>query len=320
MIQSYLDTSISEAEFQLFEDQNHLEKVWKIMTPILSKYVDDYLTLISRQEGCRTPQESLTKKIKALIEDNDGLHDKYHELFDLELFDEEYGEDTESFKNQTLRKECDVIRKTLLSKSEVLKEWKGKFNTCKSQTIYDTFYNMMAFAEDYDSKMDEEAMSELDSISECKLSQMQEDACYQTGVLGFGIVSNILNHMYPRTFPGTYKMGIYSLYFLSGAGSGIEMPSESSEFIMVKDATRSKTGVIEQEHNYYYPYQTFCIYTLRIFRFITQEMEKRFGKKYPSDYRFLLTNDFYNYVTDQNRSAITTMNGNDDVFKFYTSW
>ncbi len=73
--------------------------------------------------------------------------------------------------------------------------WKGKFNTCKSQTIYDTFYNMMSFAEEYDAEMDEDAMSELDDIGNCKLSQMQEDACYQTGVLGFGIVSNILNHI-----------------------------------------------------------------------------------------------------------------------------
>ena len=320
MQQSYLDTNISDAEFALFEDQGHLEKVWGLMQPILSKYVGEYLTMISRQEGCKTPQESLTKKIKQLIDENETLHDKYHELFDLELFEEEYGEDTESFKNQTLRKECDVIRKTLLSQSEVLKEWKGKFNTCKSQTIYDTFYNMMSFAEEYDAEMDEDAMSELDDIGDCKLSQMQEDACYQTGVLGFGIVSNILNHMYPRVFPGTYKMGIYSLYFLSGAGTGIDMPSGSSEFIMIKDAVKSKTGTIEQEHNYYYPYQTFCIYTLRIFRAIVQEMESRFGKAYPSEYRFLLTNDFYNYVTEQNRSSITTMNGNDDVFKFYTSW
>lgn len=320
MIQTYLDTSIAEAEFSLFENQNHLEKVWNVMLPITLKYISDYLDVVSRQDGCQSPQESVTKKIRTLIEDNNTLHDKYHELFDLELFEDEYGDDTESFKNQTLRKECDVIRKTLLSQSEVLKEWKGKFNTCKSQTIYDTFYNMMSFAEDYDAEMNEDAMNALDNIEDCRLSQMQEDACYQTGVLGFGIVSNILNHMYPRVFPGTYKMGIYSLYFLSGAGTGIDMPSGSSEFIMIKDAVKSKTGVIEQEHNYYYPYQTFCIYTLRIYRLIVHEMEKRFGKGYPSEYRFLLTNDFYDYVTEQNRSSITTMNGNDDVFKFYTSW
>ena len=49
---------------------------------------------------------------------------------------------------------------------------------------------------------------------------------------------------------------------------GIDMPSDSSEFCMVKDEVHSRTGTIEVEHNYFYPYQTFGLYTIRIFRFL----------------------------------------------------
>jgi hypothetical protein len=141
-------------------------------------------------------------KIKQ-ISDNDKLHDKYHSIFDMDAM-EEYAEDTEGFKSAVLKKECDVIRKTLSSRTEALKEWKSKFYGCKSQALYDTFYNMITFAADYVEEMDEEAMLALDTVDECGLAEMEEDACYKAGVLGYGIVSNILNHMYPRVFPGSH--------------------------------------------------------------------------------------------------------------------
>ena len=145
-------------------------------------------------------------------------------------------------------------------------------------------------------------------------------ACYQSGVLGFGIVSNILNHMYPRTFPGNYKAGVYSLHFLTGCGKGVNMPSDSSEFLMVKDDSYSKTGIIETEHNYYFPYETFGMYTLRIYRLLEKKIFTRFQKEFPTDYRYLLTNDFYEYVTSVHRADIATLCGNDDLLKFNTIW
>lgn len=320
MRQSYMDTDIGRSEFKLLTDQHHFEKVWSIMEPIVRKYVDGYLEGVSHYKDLNSPQDSYTTFLSALIKQNDKLHDKYHAIFALDIMEEEYAEDIDGFKGITLKKDCDVIRKTLQSKSEALNEWKAKFYGCKSQVLYDTFYNMMSFAKDYDQEMDEGAMNTLNTIEMCALSQMEEDACYKSGVLGFGIVSNILNHMYPRTFPGNYKAGIYSLYFLSGAGTGIDMPSDTSEFCMVKDETRSKTGIVEMEHNYFFPYETFCIYTLRIYRILVEAIQQRFHMEYPTDFRFLLTNDFYEYVTAENRSYIATMTGNDDMLKFTTVW
>nr|MCR4616642.1 hypothetical protein [Lachnospiraceae bacterium] len=124
----------------------------------------------------------------------------------------------------------------------------------------------------------------------------------------------------PRVFPGNYKAGVYSLHFLTNSGRGVDMPSDSSEFLMVKDDFYSKTGIIETEHNYYFPYETFGLYTLRIFRFLADKIKARFGKEYPVEYRYLLTNDFYDYVTTVHRSDIATLCGNDDMLKFTTIW
>lgn len=321
MIHSQTDTKIWEKECELLTDQAHMDKVWDIMEPHVRDYVDGYLEGVSRYLEKPTPAESYSAFLRDLIAKNDRLHDKYHQLFAMDLMEEEYCEDVEGFKSVILKKDCDVIRVALQSRTEALNEWKTKFYASKSRQLYDTFYNMMDFAARYDREMDEEAMEALDAIGDCSISEMEDDACYKTGVLGFGIVSNILNHMYPRVFPGNYKAGIYSLLFLTGKKmQGIDMPSGSSEFCMVKDDFYSKTGTIETEHNYYYPYETFAIYTTRIYRIMAEKIEGRFGMRYPSDYRYLITNDFYEYVTIQHKAEIMTMTGNDDMLKFNTLW
>ena len=59
-------------------------------------------------------QDNFTAFLKELIEKNDKLCDKYHEIFDLDIMEEkEYAEDVEGFKSAVLKKDCDVIRKTL---------------------------------------------------------------------------------------------------------------------------------------------------------------------------------------------------------------
>ena len=320
MISSMIDSNVGKKEFELLSDQEHMEAVWRVMQPKLERYANEYLEGVSHYKDLRTPGDSFSAFLNEMIKKNDKLHDKYFQIFDMDLMEEEYSEDTEGFKAVTLKKECDVIRKTLQSKSESLTEWKRKFYGCKSQQIYDTFYNMMSFAQDYDSDMDEAALADVDTIEDIGFAQMSEDACYQSGVLGFGIVSNILNHMYPRTFPGNYKAGVYSLHFLTGCGKGVNMPSDSSEFLMVKDDSYSKTGIIETEHNYYFPYETFGMYTLRIYRLLEKKIFTRFQKEFPTDYRYLLTNDFYEYVTSVHRADIATLCGNDDMLKFNTIW
>ena len=318
MRQSDLDKSVGKTEFKLLKDQKHVDEVWSMMLPVVNQYTDGFLEGISHAGNMPSPQANYALFLQKLIADNEKLHDLYHDIFDLDAM-EEYGEDPQSFKGDVLRKQCPVIYNTLNSRAEALKEWKSKFYACKSQVLYDTFNNLILFGADYDEEMDEQAMSSLDTVKDCRLADMEEDACYKSGVLGFGIAANILNHMYPRTFPGSYKAGVWSLYFLA-KGSKELMPSGTSEFSMLKDETGSKTGIYEMEHNYFLPYEVFCIYALRIYRLLAGRIEARFGREFPSEYRFLLTNSFFDYVSSENSANIATLAGNDDVLKFGTPW
>lgn len=317
MIHSLIDTDIGKAELELMNDQEHFEDIFESMQSEIERYADMYLNEIARENNTLSPIANYNYHFKNIIEKNESSKEKYDEIFSEDIM-EEYEFDVDSFKGVTLKKDCTVIRKTLNSKAEALKDWKRAFYSCKAQPLYDTFYNILDFAREYDKSKNEDEMKMINTISDNELEEMHEDNCYLLGVIGTGIVSNILNHMFPRVFPGNFKIGMFALYFLSGKTSK-DMGSGCSEFIMVKDDMHSKTDIIEADHNYYFPYETFALYTLRVYRIIESKILERFDTNFVTDYRFLLTNDFYSFVYENNRGAIQTLVGNDDILKFTTS-
>lgn len=307
-----------KTEFKTISDQRHIDQVWSVMKPRVNEYANRYFADRMHEGGLIQPEQAVVLHVKKLIMANDDYQETYRELFDPDLM-EEYGEDTEGFKSVVLKKKCPVIVRTLGSPVDDLKEWKSKFYGCKSQRIYDAFLNMMEFAADYDSKMDEEAMRALNQVRDCRLSEMEDDEsefgnCYLTGVLGYGIVANILGHMYPRTFPGSHRAGTWSLYFFTKGDKTIFMPSGTSEFIMLKDDYKPRPGSnFSTDHNFFLPYEVFCIYALRIYRLLVARMKERYGYDFPSESRFLLTNDFFEFVRDENSDSIATFTGSDII-------
>ena len=104
---SYLDTDIGKAESKLIESQEHIDSVWSVMNPIVHRYIDGYLEGISHAKDLSTPENNFTIFLQELISKNDTLHDKYHELFDME----EYGEDVEGFKNSIKKRNVMLFTK-----------------------------------------------------------------------------------------------------------------------------------------------------------------------------------------------------------------
>ena len=136
MISSQIDTSIGDKEFELLTDQKHMEIVWKKMQSKLLQYTDEYLEGVAHFKNCADVQDSFTAFLEEMIKKNDKLHDKYFEIFDMDLMDEEYSEDTEGFKGVILKKECDVIRKTL-QKSITITKSSQKFGTLPLTVLTD---------------------------------------------------------------------------------------------------------------------------------------------------------------------------------------
>lgn len=304
MIHSMTDNEIGKEEFELMVDQDHFEKVWDKIVSGTPDYFVSYLEAISQSNPSMKPAANISFRYKQIIADHDKSSKKYIELFDPDLM-EEYEEDVDGFKGTILRHQCPVIQKTLSSKAEALKDWKIQFRLAKPQELFDTFYNMISFAEEYDDNISEEELEDINTIEDIGFAQMVEDACYFTGVVGPGILSTVLNSIYPRIFPGKFKIGMFALFLLSGI-KPIDMRSDSSEFLMVKDDIHSKTGIYETEHNYFYPYETFGLYASRIYRVLDELIFKQYEVKFPDEYRYVLTNDFYEYVFDVNKDAIIT--------------
>jgi len=315
-----MDSPEWEKEFEMMRSQEHFEVVWDIMQPHLQKLSESFLESICYKSSYKSRNENYQDFINNAIDSNEMLNTKYHELFSSQSMDD-YEYDIDGFKNSILKRETDIINKTLNSPMEVLKDWKRDFKLAKARELFDTFYNMMVFADDYNKNMTEDNMAAINTIDDNRLIEMGESAVFQRRVIGTGIVSNILNIMYPRVFPNAYKIGLFTLYFLTGekGTQGIKMPSGTSEFLMVKDNIRSKTGIIETENNYYFPYETFALYSLRIQDYLNCLFFKELQLWFPYEHRFLFTNSFFSYVVSEYKESIQTLTGNDDIYKF-TYW
>ena len=320
MLLSSIDSPEWEREFELMLSQEHFEDVWNIMQLQLFTLSESFLEDICTQSSYKSRKENYQDYISSVIDSNDKLHTKYHELLSSQSMDD-YEYDIDGFKNSILKREIDILNKSLNSKMEVLKDWKRDFKLAKARELYDTFYNMMAFSAEYNTNMTEDNFKNIENIKDNRLFEMGESAVFQRRVIGTGIVSNILNIMYPRVFPNDYKRGLFTLYFLTGSKGtkGINMPSGTSEFLMVKDNVRSKTGIIETENNYFFPYETFALYSLRIQNYLNCLFFKELQLCFPYEYRFLMTNSFYSYVVAEYKDSIQTLTGNDDIYKF-TYW
>jgi len=315
MLHSQIDNEIGKQEFELMEQQEHVEEVWLGIKPQIKRYIDQYLDTILCEGTTESKLRNYLSMWEYLIDSNRPIKEKYEKLFEEEIMDE-YEGDLDSFKGVILKKECEVIRKTWNSKSEALKDWKIEFNRSKPSELYDTFFNFLEYGRDYEKKTDEDRMGKIDTFDEIGLKDMRgEYNCFLVGVIGTGIVSNILNHMYPRVFPGNFKIGMFTLYLLTN-NSRFGMASNTSEFLMIKDDIKSNTGTIEAEHNYYYPYHVFALLTLRLFRMLKENINGRLSIEVDACYRYLLTNDFYLFVFDANKEAIKALTGNDDILKF----
>ena len=314
MLQSLLETEIAKQESILMSSQEHFEEVWRSILPSISSYIDRFIDDIIYTNPSYNGKANFALFRTKIVNLHGITGDKYSNIFSDENM-EEYEQDIDSFKSIALKKECDVIRNSLNSKSESLNDWKAAFYRTKAQVMYDTLRNILDYARLYNSDMTEDRLSKIDTIDEIGFRKMDESGCYLQAVFGTGIVSNITNYLYPRTFPGHFKLGIYSLYFIS-KNIKIIMPSETSEFLMVRDLARSKTGTIEADHNYFFPYETFSLYSLRIARLLNEAFLKKIGDSISSDFRYVSLNAFYEFVVSCNKHIVANLNGSDDVLKF----
>jgi hypothetical protein len=297
-------------DFELLMKMDHINLMFqKHINRNMEKYFDKYLDYIKDQ----SKNGNLSLRIKLyfdmLIEHYNSEHKEYLNCLDINTL-EVFNGNFSAFK-KWISDKCPIIRGCRNSRSKVMTQWKIDYNCLDAQELYNTVMNIVRFAAEYHNAVDLQYFQEIDDWEAFGLKELEEGEYYLGGVIGTGIVSTILYHLYPDVFCGNFKLGLWSLYFLTDL-SYTDMSGDSSEYVMVNDNTYGTT--ILQTHNFYYPYFAFLLYSLRIYRMLTDKFAD-IGVSFPEEYRFVLCNDFYAGCCKVHEDALATFAALDDLEK-----
>lgn len=311
MIQSVVikDPNKYQLEYDIIRDHMHIDDTLKIISDNGKSYLKNYLRELKKN--------TTADYFECKIWEQHHETEKYTRFFNQYVKDESIS-NSKQFRNN-LGKYCPIFHGAVNSTTQLLNSWKREFHHCDCDMLYRTLYNIGLTVRNYDLLFTEEKIKEMKVWEDNKLIDMDDDdnRCYLTGVIGYGVMSTIAYNLKPRLFPGNFKQGVFSLYFLSGR-EPLDMPTETSEFIMVKDMETSKTGIIESDHNYFFPYEVYAYYSLKIYNWLRYSIYKNLQYLFPSENRYVLTNDFYSFIIKCNFDKMQTLLGNDDYLKFET--
>lgn len=309
-------------------EAEHIEKVYEEIKKNINGYFEKYVSsrggvIISNEsiEALRAKMDvnsnikftidksKLEKNLEAikaaaLKEFNKDI-EEYDELFDLATL-EEYEEDPAGFKND-LKKECSIIRKTLNSSDESLKQFKIKFNVCNANKLLKVMTNIASYVSDYPEKWDGydyEAEYTIENLIEDDLleqSILDTEGYGLDGVIGGGIKSYVAYKLLPEYFPHRSREAIWALWYLTNKKDfGYE---QDSEFLMIL------TDKVVTHQNFYYPYQLFGIYSYLIYRLLLEKY-KELNVFFPEKHRYVMTNDFLKFVAKCHEAEISELTRN----------
>ena len=232
--------------------------------------------------------------INSAIKDFDNDRDAYKEIFDAEFL-EEYEDDPNAFKSNVLKNKCPVIRKTLQSRMDELKQYKVSFRRADANELFEKITSICTFGREYFNRYDATTYENVKTYYDLGMEILDEDECSLSGVVGVGIKSRILYKLYPAVFPNENQNSIWSLYFLSGQ-EAFDC-DYGSEFLMIDD----EDSVTRQ--NYSYPYQLFAYYALELYKWLELEAAK-INLPLNKNYRYVAVDAFLTSVADMHEADI----------------
>lgn len=316
-------------EFEVIREPAHI----KAVTEKLQAGLGGYFAKLLKKAPVLEMAQTLGSRFKVTVVDNDAMSTvksyfegaverfekdrvPYVKLFQSSHM-ESYRENPSHFRVK-LASKCPVIHKTLHSDAEELHEWKMRFAKTDSQELADIFANLIGFADAYVESTDRQDFAKYDKLSAFTFSDIDDDEDYQIpGVIGMGIKSAVLYHLEPALFPRRSRYDLYALYFLTGQET-FGMPSDTSEFLMINDHIHVGSKNLKVEHNFWYPYDLFSLYEIRIFRWLKTECS-RHGVSLDPDYRYVYVAAFNDHICDMESESVRVMMGagQDDGTEFY---
>jgi hypothetical protein len=228
----------------------------------------------------------------------------YRRFFDRDAL-EELQDDPNAFK-QALARDVPVIARTLRQQRAELREWQGHFRRARSKDLLEIFTNVLEFAEEWSSNHPPSRYEKLDTPEAFELDPLDTDETMSmANVIGMGIKSLALYHLDPERFPPRGRTGAYAFFFLSNRDR-FDLPSDSSEFLMIDDVHLTPDGNMIMEYNYWYPYGLFSLYSLRTFRWMKKRAAAA-GLTLDNKLRYVYVTRFFEAVYSQHSDDVKTM-------------
>jgi hypothetical protein len=303
-------------EYALVREPEHIAAVWKVVEASLPKYWDMFVTaerektpaakLAAKFGGDGTAKEGtvVAKVFDQAVEDYEDEAAKYRKFFDPDSMDE-YFDDPNAFK-QGLSRDVPVIANTLRQRQAELKEWQMHFRSSRPKDLLEVFTNVLDFREEWSTKHPPNGYTAHDTPVDFDLDPLDNDESMSlVNVVGMGIKSIILYHLDAERMPPRGRNALYGLFFLSGKGY-FGLPSKSSEFLMINDRNPASDGSIIMDQNYWYPYGAFCVYAIRVFRWIEQRAKAN-GFTVDPKLRYVYVDRFFRSVCDHHEGDLKTM-------------
>jgi hypothetical protein len=318
MLRSIVAEDVSE--FDQIRTDVHIAEVYDAISTSFERYYDSWvssagaslsLAELSTKFRVKVPKRddkpALQQLFSQAIDGYTKMQAKYEAFFDRDALQEYQDVDPTLFKSN-LSKHCPVVHRCVYSTRPEMAEWQMKFKDTPSQELLDIFVNLVNFADEYAEECDLKKFKAYDDFKEFGFEPLDEDESYSVqGVIGMGIKSEVLYHLYPQIFPKRGRLDVYGLYFLSGM-EDFGLQGKNSEFLMINDMHDAHTRNLKMDHNYWYPYGLFSLYIIRLTRLLAQK-GNAVGLSLDDKYRFVYVGQFLAHVCEENRESMEVMLG-----------
>lgn len=328
-----------KAEFDAIREPKHMAAVWEDVRKAFPRYFAslvapkvaegaDLLEQLKANEHFRvkTPKKPKSEPkpdfsvLTAAVTEYDDDAEVYREFFDPERLAEFREDDPDAFKTE-LSKKCPVIRQTLNSRLDDLKEWKFKYKVAKSATLLEAFEHLRGLGDGYLADSGEEAdFDRYDDPDDFAMEDFNEETTGVPGVVGGGIKSKVLHEIDARVFAHRGSNALFGLYFLTEEKT-YRLKSGTSEFIMVDDKRLGRDEGWNNRYNmkvaqnYWYPYELFAFYAMRIWRLLRDACAEH-GYALDPTFRFVYVQAFLDHVCDENAEALKVLKGVDELSEY----
>lgn len=296
-------------EFETCREPQHIARVWKAIEGRLPGYWDRFVEREAAKAAGqkRLSAEAALKAFASAIQQYEKQAAKYRDFFDVEAMDE-FAEDPGVFK-QHLAKDVPVIAGSLNQRRPELQEWQRHYRASRSRDLYEVFANILDFQRDWAKNQKEAVYATYNSPEDIGLEPLDGEEMGLVSVIGMGIKSIVLYNLDPQKLPQRARTDLYGLYFLSGMDD-FGLASKSSEFLMINDREVASNGSMVMEHNFWYSYELFTLYALRIFRWLQEKVTAE-GASLDTAMRYVYVTHFLSQVCSEHIEDMKIMRAHD---------